>query len=239
MNDKHVTDEDTARIGQVVRQAGELIDAHGPLALELTLSWKRGPRSPNLNPDTGGWRYEVITENGEEVTVPIPSDSTGESAVHFDNLDGAHDELQSLLKRLQSDAARVRDIVSAAVPPAVAAGIESVEWCSNHLRIQQCEPRHRGDLCRFCYDFKNLRQKVPPPTILGIRHRYGRVTEKQIEEALSREGKIDETVNRVGDAVQRGRRSVQAPVAAKPQPPESKDPQADIEDRRTKRLRAS
>lgn len=235
-----ITDEDTPRIAQVVRQAGELIDAHGPLALALTLSWKRGPRSANLNPDTGGWRYEEIVHPGGEVeTVAIPSDRTGEAAVHPDMLDGAHDELKKLLGRLNADAARVRDIVSAAVPPSALTMSDPAEWCANHLRIQQCEPRHRGDLCRFCYDFKNLRKRLPPPSVLGIRHRYGRITEKQVDEALARESSLDDSVQRVSNAVRRGRSVMRQPVPHKQPTPQPTDTKADIEDRRQKRLRSA
>lgn len=235
-----LTEEDTERIAAVVRLAGDLLDAHGPLALELTKAWKRGLRSPNIDPDAGGWRYETI-ENPDGTTdvVPIPSDSTGEGAIRADDLDGAYDELQKILHRLSSDAARLRDIISAAVPPGVALSIvDPGEWCTNHLTIQQCEPRHRGDLCRFCYDFHAVRKRLPPASILGLRHRYGRVTEKQVAAALSRESRRDESLQRVNDAVKRGRnkRAVAPEPVTPPPEPTEEERKAAIEDRRRKRL---
>lgn len=203
-----ITDDDTPRIASVVRSAGELLDAHGPLTLKLALDWKRGLRSPNLDPDSGGWRYEtIVNAEGKDEVVPIPSDATGEAAIAFDELDGLYDELQTLLRRVEADAARLRNIIAAAVPPTAGLSVvDPVDWCSNHLRVEMCEPRHRGDLCRWCYDFKAVHGKMPPMALLGLRHRYGRVSEEQVKDSLRREGKHDETLDRVSASVRRARR---------------------------------
>lgn len=238
-----MNDDDTQRIAGTVRLAGDLLDAHGGLMLELIESWRHGPRSPNLDPNAGGWRYEVIVHpDGTEETVSIPSDSTGESALRGDPDGLLMQETTALLKRLSTDAARLRDIIASTVPPSAGAVSNDTEdWCSNHLRIQQCEPRHRGDLCRGCYDFKNLWKRLPPPSVMGHRHRYGRITEQQIKDFLAREQRHDETLSRVNDAVRSGRRKQLAPVEPRhaEQVPTEEDRRANIEDRRTKRLEAS
>lgn len=61
------------------------------------------------------------------------------------------------------------------------------EWCRNHLEtIGVCEPRHRGDLCRSCYDVQ-LAHGTPPDRLLlqAIRDR-GRITPATLTDFIAR-----------------------------------------------------
>lgn len=230
-----MNDDDTLRIAGVLRSAGVLLEAHGSLALDLAASWQRGPRSANLEPSISD-RYELANpDRADRFLARVPSDRTGEAALTHDPLDYIQVQLTQALKRLAADAAFVRDTIVSVVPP-IPAGVPDVEWCSNHLRVQLCEPRHRGDLCRWCYDFQAVRRQLPPPSLLGLRHRYGRVNEKQIEEALSVENRIDDTTDKVNRTVKQGRNKKLAPTQPTKAEEKERDTAQDIADRRSKRL---
>jgi hypothetical protein len=78
-------------------------------------------------------------------------------------------------------------------------------WCSHHIRIGIAEPRHRGELCRYCDDFLKLWQVRPPVSILRDRHHSRRVSEKSIKAALEADGVILRTVAGVTKAVVQSR----------------------------------
>lgn len=63
--------------------------------------------------------------------------------------------------------------------------LDPADWCANCLRIAKCAPRHRGDLCRWCYDFKTAnRHRLPPLELLRMHHEGRRITEDRIKDAL-------------------------------------------------------
>jgi hypothetical protein len=53
-------------------------------------------------------------------------------------------------------------------------------WCTSCLRIGDKNPRHRGDRCRFCYDWDRTEHFLVPTEILEIRQRR-RLTERDVE----------------------------------------------------------
>jgi hypothetical protein len=198
--------DDTTRVAGTVRLAGELLEAHGELAWSLTEDWEKGVRSPTLQPSASD-RYEIVHEGtADEFSARVPSnDRTGESAV--DPLGGVetHTKLKRCLDRMYRDAAEIVKIIEAVVPP-VPFDAGPLEWCNNHLRLQLCEPVHRGNLCRWCYDFNLMHRTLPPASLLGLRHRYGRVSEDQVKAALRAEKGHRDSLDKVNQAVRTGRR---------------------------------
>jgi hypothetical protein len=53
-------------------------------------------------------------------------------------------------------------------------------WCTSCLRIGDKNPRHRGDRCRFCYDWERQEGFLAPTEILETRKRR-RLTERDVE----------------------------------------------------------
>lgn len=47
------------------------------------------------------------------------------------------------------------------------------EWCVSHLRLPACEPCYRGDLCRWCYDYRATEGGLPPVALLEARRDNG------------------------------------------------------------------
>lgn len=214
-----ISDDDIPKIAAVGRVAGELLDAHGALLLELAKQWERGLRAAATDATGGGFEKcsdrtcaecpdpDNLDPNAREHLHPRHAgDPTGAAAVEPDPLDNFRPELLKRLGRYQSDAAWIRDTVKKLIPPTLAAVSSSDDWCSHHMRLQIGEPRHRGDLCRFCYEFQLAHRQLPPVELLGVRHRYGKVTERQVKAALEREKGIDKTLDDVRTSIAAGRR---------------------------------
>jgi len=53
---------------------------------------------------------------------------------------------------------------------------EEHEWCESCLRLDRCEPRHRGRLCRWCGDFLSVQARRPSVDLLDAHHRGVRIT---------------------------------------------------------------
>lgn len=53
-------------------------------------------------------------------------------------------------------------------------------WCTSCLRIGTKSPRHRGDRCRWCYEFELSEQFLPPADILRARASGKRITEQMV-----------------------------------------------------------
>ena len=74
---------------------------------------------------------------------------------------------------------------TAAVPATTAtnqlADDPTERWCRNCLNIGVREPRWRGDLCRWCYEFNASERFLPPPALLKIRQSKSRVTQRDVE----------------------------------------------------------
>jgi len=57
---------------------------------------------------------------------------------------------------------------------------EEHEWCESCLRLDRCEPRHRGRLCRWCGDFLSVQGRRPSVDLLDAHHRGVRITAAMI-----------------------------------------------------------
>jgi len=58
------------------------------------------------------------------------------------------------------------------------------QWCRTHLALGICEPRFRGDECRWCYRFRQANGVAPPEPLLRARHDGQRITQPMVAAAL-------------------------------------------------------
>lgn len=64
------------------------------------------------------------------------------------------------------------------------------DWCTSCLRVHRCSPRERGDLCRWCDDFKRAEGTLPPAELLEARHRGMKITQTMVRQAkVARKGR--------------------------------------------------
>lgn len=183
MKAPHPREDQFAHMGSLVSAAGDQMAAHGASLWDMTRAWLPGAKAANLDPDSGGWRYE---QDVDGTVWPVPSDSTGEAAVAPpDAAAHLHAEQRDIVQRMTRDAARYMELCRMALRAAPPSVDDPTAWCANHLRIGVCEPRHRGDLCRWCDDFRREhRNQLPPASLLGARHRGLRITERMVEAAM-------------------------------------------------------
>lgn len=197
---------DIPRITAIGHVAMDLWEAHGHLALQLAAEWADGPPAANLDPDRRGNRWELDPDTGE--VWAVPADPTGEASLTAGQSharQSLHAELQSLLALHEATSVRLRNIVATLVPVKLDATENDKRWCTNHLRIGVCEPRARGDLCRWCDD-KRLEWGVRPPVkLMTMRHLGKTVYDRDVKDALAAEGVRLETVKGITKAVKTAR----------------------------------
>jgi len=58
---------------------------------------------------------------------------------------------------------------------------EDDDWCDSCARIHQMTPRHRGVLCRWCYDFQSLQGWLPSPSLLDAHWQGKRMTTAMVD----------------------------------------------------------
>lgn len=193
---------DTKQEAAAIRTAGELWEVHGDLCLSLVADWAAGAKAANLDPNSRGNRWETL-DNGE--VVPVPSDPTGEAVLHARA--DVKAELERRLPRMLDDAYWLRDLIHTLAPivPPSSMNEPNELWCTHHLRIGLCEPRHRGSECRTCYDFRLLWKVLPPVSLLRDRHQGKRWTEATIKAALEADGLILQEVGDTSKAVRQAR----------------------------------
>lgn len=190
------TAEDLPRITAVTHVAMDLWEAHGMLAMKLADEWADGAGTANLDPDAHGNRWELDDDGN---VWAIPADPTGEASLRARS--ALRSEIDGLLRLQEATAVRLRNIVMTLVPVKLDAGENDPRWCTNHLRIGVCEPRARGDLCRWCDD-KRLEWGVRPPVrLMTMRHLGKTVYDRDVKDALAAEGVRLETVQGVTKAV--------------------------------------
>lgn len=250
-----VSTDDIPRIAAALRLAGDLLETHGPVVLAVVADWRdNGNRSASLDPSTSGTAtsWEACTDalcdecpdptgdkDARRHQHPRTNDPTGEAAASAATTGSArragpsdvYDEFQRILTRTFGDSSRINEIVAGIIPPDTPT--DPIAYCTNHLRVGICEIRHRGDECRFCYDFRLLWKKPPPPSILGIKHRYGRVTEKQVREALDTEDRLDTTRKRISKSISTTRQTkpaVAVDLDSRPATSDDDDPAVKLAD---------
>jgi len=75
------------------------------------------------------------------------------------------------------------------IPP-IDTTTSDAEWCTNHLaHFGTCEPRARGDLCRWCDDILRQHGFTPDRVLMRARHNSSRITEQDIIDAKKRTGR--------------------------------------------------
>lgn len=197
-----ITTSDVPRVAAAIRTAGELFEAHGELMLTLTADWAAGMKAANLDPDSGGNRWET-DEHGD--VWAVPSDPTGEAVLNARA--DLHAELRKRLDRIHADAQWLRDTAHVLAPIVAPSSMNEPDdrWCSHHIRIGLAEPRHRNDLCRWCYDFMLVWKVRPPVSLLRDRHDGKKITDQRIKSALEADGLILKEVGGVTKAVRQGR----------------------------------
>lgn len=202
-----ITASDVTRVAAAIRLAGELFEVHGELMLNLTNDWRNGAKAANLDPDSGGNRWERCGDpTCRECPHALPADPTGEAAIADARSDLAA-ELQVRLSRLVDDAHWIRDTAHVLAPIVLPTTVNEKNdlWCSHHLKVGFCEVRHRGDLCRYCSDFMSLWKVRPPVSILRDRQQGKRITEQAVKDALAADGLILSTVGGVTKALRQTR----------------------------------
>lgn len=213
MNQPATTD-DTTRIGALIRLAGELYEAHGPLLHQLADQWADGPNATSLEPG-GGWRHEPC----DDLACPIPGDhchqvapdSVADAALaQPTDASRIRGQLQQRVTRLVDDATWLRDAITVlALKRAADDPPSDALWCTNHLRARLFAPQPspaRGGLCRWCYDFRAVNGILPTPKLLGMRERGERVTEAAVADEVERQRKHDELVEETAKGVRARRR---------------------------------
>ena len=207
MNERELdSTQNMARAAATVRLAGELMESSGVRALHVTNSWKPGPRSANLDPDAGGWRYEVIVwADGSAEVVEKPSDRTGEGALRPDRLEHEHDRLRANLALLTSVGDEVVWQLRTAVPnPLTAltpddmtpAQVSAAGWCTScwtdggyhePVSMRPNGERRYRDHCLWCGEFMAAHGGIKPPLeLIQARHRGQRITAPMVNQALLR-----------------------------------------------------
>lgn len=195
--------QEMARVAATVRLAGELLESTGWRALHVTNDWKAGPRSANLDPDSGGWRYDTFTEDGKDVTYPVPNDTTGESALNVDRLGGDRAEIERLIDIVYGGADELVRLLRKAVPNVATLATEDMTpaqislagWCTScwrdHGYYEPVAMRPNGerryrDHCLWCGNFLAANDVLPPMELLEARHRGERISSTMVEAALAK-----------------------------------------------------
>lgn len=193
-----IVDDDLPNIAGTIRNAGELLEAHGPTLLQLAKDWANGPAAANLDPNSRSNHYD--TDNN----APIPTDPTGEAAIGHDPNRHLDRDVQALINHTHQLATELRNTIMGLVTTAPQP-LDPTQWCTHHLHAHISEIRYRGDLCRWCYDFKATHRVLPPLTLLGHRHLGKRITEAMIASALEAEGIRTEQLATTNSAMTKAR----------------------------------
>jgi len=163
------------------RHAGELL-AHpcdcgrprctlGDHIWQSTRDMTPGPRATNTDPRSRSWP----TDNDE----PEPADTT----------DALHQQYKDLLIRYQDVARKLTKFIDSYRPDRwipLPDPLTDEDWCRNHLAAGICEPRDRGDLCRWCYDIGRAHGTAPDTILIRARHQGQRITDTLIGDFLAR-----------------------------------------------------
>lgn len=134
-----------------------------------------GPRAANTDPRVAGASTDAGEDNRKD-REPPPDRTVNGDDEYAAAVDAFHDAARTLIDLTQTarpDRAPEHPTTS------------RDEWCRVHLKaIGACEPRARGDLCRWCNDFTIAYRVDPPEVILRARHEGQRVTQPMIVAAL-------------------------------------------------------
>jgi hypothetical protein len=162
--------------------------------------------------EAGGLCYELEQRLDEAVTnigalmpgyradtLPV-GHATGSGTTQPENATIVHDsavianaELRQLIRTtLATVRATYRIVQTWCAPPPMPKTpivLDPDDWCVSCLRILKCAPRHRGKLCRWCYDFERAEHQRPPLELLNAHHQGRHITEQMVDDALGRKRK--------------------------------------------------
>lgn len=139
----------------------------------------------NMTNSAPGFRSDTLpaTSGGGENTHPERY-----GTINNDLSTTALIELKHHIKLAFASAAAIARIVNAWIPNATPTSgpiaFDPGDWCSSCLRIGKCSPRHRGDRCRWCYDFQSNYKREPPIELVRDHHEGRRISEERIKDAL-------------------------------------------------------
>jgi hypothetical protein len=160
------------------RHTGELL-AH-PCACgkhRCTLGEHIWDSTRNMTPGPRAQSFEPATANGNGHTTD--SDPPPDRTTHIDR------EYQNAIWTYWQAARDLRRLIDTHRPdrfiPLPDPATDD-QWCRHHLEtIGECEPRYRGDECRFCYDWRLQFGATPDAQLMQAR-RYTRiVTTRDVE----------------------------------------------------------
>lgn len=206
---KFTSEQDVIGLAKDLELAARLLRASGLRALRTTEAWKLGPKSANLDPDAGGWRWETIIEGNTERVVPIPADATGETVLALldgDRIGVLNAQLAASLTFLADASDRAIRIIRIACPDRAALSLVADEltdvqvsaegWCISCWRDGgYCEPvavrpngqRRYRDFCHWCGVWNGVHGKQPPLRLVELRHEGKKLTDREVRAVLAAE----------------------------------------------------
>lgn len=165
----------------------QAIRVQGPLTWERVRDWTREPRLPRSGERGGGMAEAAL------VADRLEERHQDAAAARY------HAELDKLTKRVDSDMARIRTIISICNPerPAslkardmLVAQAEADGWCGSCYRVDQaCEPVAEGRYrtrCRFCGEWKAENGQDPPLALVELKCSGLTMTTKAVATALAK-----------------------------------------------------
>lgn len=177
---------DLPRVTLDLRHAGELL-AHpcrcgkknctlGTHIWSSTEDMAPGAKATNTDPRSRSWPTESDDSNDP------PADTTLDLHAEYRRRITAAQQASRDLARF-IDSYRPDRVLPLKDQPAD----NSEDWCRNCLRHGFCNPRHRGDSCRSCYDFALAYPDLERPReLIQAKHEGRRITQPMVDEAVAR-----------------------------------------------------
>ena len=183
-SDIHLAALDIRRAGEQLMQPCGCNGKPHTLAEHLWRSTKDmepSIRASNTDPKVGG------------------SGSDGEGDTDVDPTISVSLRYKQLVQTVHSAALLLTDFVAAHRPDRVIAiptTVSDDEWCRSHLRLGLCEPRFRGDRCRWCEEFALVYLTDPPLVLLNMRRQGQRIMQLDITNAITAERAVAKAAKR-------------------------------------------
>lgn len=190
---------DVQRLAQQLRRTATLLDDHGTLMAQRASDWTQPPRQGE------GHQW---TRGGGLSDPDQPSDDARTDRLEDHRAGRYHDELTTLLARLDADSARLAALQRILIPDSPqrlgTADMQIAQlvvdgWCGSCARdtsatdephLQAVAAGRYADRCRFCGDFRAEHKQDPPLQLLKAKHKADRegkrLSTKVVDAALGR-----------------------------------------------------